>query len=121
MPDKRNYARVQFVENAQVNCAGAVIDCRVLDIALKGVLLQFPPESVPQLTSDQEVTIIIALEGRDLFLEFQAYATHFNDSTIGFRFTSMDSDSITHLRRLLELNSGDPEEIYRELSYMINS
>jgi hypothetical protein len=91
-----------------------------MDISLKGVLLQFSSDSLPQLASDQEVTIIMALEGRDIFLEFQAKASHFNDNTIGFCFTTMDSDSITHLRRLLELNSGNPAEIDRELTFMVN-
>jgi len=121
MSDKRNYARVQFVEKAQVKYAGSTVECCVLDISLKGVLLQFSTESLPDISEKQEVVILMELAGSDICLEFHAHASHFDDHTIGFCFTTMDSESITHLRRLLELNTGDPEEIDRELSYMVNN
>jgi hypothetical protein len=35
------------------------------------------------------------------------------------RCDSIDLDSITHLRRLVELNAGDPRELDRELAILI--
>jgi hypothetical protein len=120
MNNKRNYARVPFIKQAQVQCGDTKSAGCLIDISLKGALLQFPPDAIPSLTCDNQCEIIIVLAGSDIQLRFQAKATHFNDHTIGFNFTSMDGDSIIHLRRLLELNTGNPEEIDRELSYMIN-
>jgi hypothetical protein len=41
---------------------------------------------------------------------------HVEDQHIGFRCEHIDLDSITHLRRLVELNVGDTDILYRELS-----
>jgi hypothetical protein len=38
---------------------------------------------------------------------------------VGFHFTEIDADSMAHLRRLLELNTGDAGEIERELERMV--
>jgi len=32
------------------------------------------------------------------------------------QWQNIDLDGLTHLRRLLELNMGDPEEMHRELA-----
>ena len=38
---------------------------------------------------------------------------------IGLQCESIDLDSITHLRRLVELNAGDPALLDRELSSLL--
>ena len=35
---------------------------------------------------------------------------------IGVEWSSIDIDSLEHLRRLIELNSGDPEEVRTEMT-----
>jgi hypothetical protein len=44
---------------------------------------------------------------------------HLENTHVGLRCESIDLDSMAHLRRLLELNSGDPELVERELSALI--
>jgi hypothetical protein len=41
---------------------------------------------------------------------------HCESEHVGFHCDHIDIDSITHLRRLVELNLGDPELLERELS-----
>jgi len=86
MPNKRSYARVQFIEKAHLKCDGINNDCCVMDISLKGALLRFPKDKVPQLQAEQKCVITMVLEGSDICLEFNAIANHFNDDTIGFYF-----------------------------------
>lgn len=119
MTEKRHYERVNFVEQAHVQIGESTLPCNLTDISLKGSLLQFSAGNIPEISPDQDCVISLQLEGSDIVLQFHASATHSQHNTIGFCFTSMDSDSMTHLRRLLELNTGDTEEIDRELSYMI--
>ncbi len=121
MPNKRHYERISFVENAQILLNNTIYNCSIIDISLKGTLLQFAPDTMPTIEANQQATITLALAGSTITLQFQAIATHFNTNTVGFCFTSMDSDSITHLRRMLELNTGDSAEIDRELHYMIKN
>ena len=44
---------------------------------------------------------------------------HCHGRLAGLVCTSIDLDSITHLRRLVELNLGDPDLLDRELSALI--
>jgi hypothetical protein len=44
---------------------------------------------------------------------------HIDGQQLGLRSDSIDLDSITHLRRLVELNAGDPEMLEREISLLI--
>ncbi|MCD6526929.1 MAG: PilZ domain-containing protein [Desulfuromonas sp.] len=117
MSEKRHYARVDFIEQATLCCNGTTYNVTLVDISLKGALLQC---SAPiTVEPDIDCTISLQLEGSDIILQFIAHAAHLHQDTIGFQFTSMDSGSMSHLRRLLELNTGNPDEIDRELSYMV--
>ncbi|OQY21547.1 MAG: hypothetical protein B6I37_08560 [Desulfobacteraceae bacterium 4572_35.2] len=119
MTEKRHYERVRFVEQAQVHCGDNIYSCMVTDISLKGCLLEFEQENLEQLCSDQSCEITLQLKGSDIVLRFEANTTHTHLHTVGFQFKSMPPESMTHLRRLLELNTGNPEEIDRELNYMM--
>ncbi len=44
---------------------------------------------------------------------------HFHEETIGFRFEAVDTDTMTHLVRLLELNTGDAETVESELLFLV--
>lgn len=119
MAEKRHYERVRFVERAHVNCGDTIYPCMIVDLSLKGSLLELDQQSIPPLDTDQLCEISLHLAGNTIVLRFEAVATHSHLNTIGFQFKSMDTESMTHLRRLLELNTGDPEEIDREIHYMM--
>lgn len=118
MSEKRHFTRVDFVEQASLCCNNFTTAVNLVDISLKGALLQLS-SPLPIKASETEGVITLHLEGSDIILTFHARAAHVHEKTVGFEFTTMDSDSMIHLRRLLELNTGDPEEIDRELCYMI--
>jgi hypothetical protein len=46
----------------------------------------------------------------------EGIVAHHHDAVLGVRCKAIDLDSITHLRRLVELNRGDAEDLQRELS-----
>lgn len=49
----------------------------------------------------------------------QVELTHEAKGQLGFVCTNIDLDSIKHLRRLIELNLGDQEELERELGALL--
>ena len=49
-------------------------------------------------------------------ISMNASAANANERSIGFQWSKIDFDSFTHLKRLIELNIGDPELMNRELS-----
>lgn len=92
----------------------------MLDISLKGVLLQLPDGDTAQVgmpclvklplgdTADAEIVIAMAGE-----------LTHVEGRHAGVLCRSIDIESITHLRRLIEVNLGDPAASERELKALI--
>lgn len=95
----------------------------MVDISLKGVLLQLPAGQVPQPGSPCLVklplgsradeaadTIVIAMAGE---------VAHVEGDQAGVLCRSIDLESITHLRRLIEVNLGDPAASERELKALI--
>ena len=87
----------------------------MVDVSLKGVLLQLPGSiSLPrsgafELTIPLNDTIRIVMS-----LDF----AHQEGARAGFHCAHIDMDSMRHLRRLVELNLGDPDALRRELGDM---
>ncbi len=113
MSEKRYFGRVSFGTDARLDIDGQRMTGALLDISLKGALLEF--ETPPQIKAKTACHLSIHLPNSDVVLDFNAEAVHFHDRCIGVKFTESDPDSFSHLRRLLELNTGDPEQVEKEL------
>jgi hypothetical protein len=50
----------------------------------------------------------------------QASVANITDQLVGFECQAIDLDSITHLKRLVELNLGDEGLLHRELITLLN-
>jgi hypothetical protein len=50
---------------------------------------------------------------------FDAEVTHIHDDNIGFKFISIDVETMIHLRNLLSLNVGDYDKITDELDFWL--
>lgn len=110
---ERQFRRVPFEAEVQLAAGEHSWSCRLLDIALKGALLESPvPLNLPPETMAR---IAIPLPGSAITLDFQAMLAHQEATHLGFKFLHEDLDTLTHLRTLLELNTGDPEGIRSEL------
>jgi len=53
-------------------------------------------------------------------IQMEVHVAHSHDTFIGFECEHIDLDSMIHLRRVLELNLGDPMLLERELNEMIH-
>jgi len=113
MSEKRLFGRVSFATDAHLELSGKRLEGQLLDISLKGALVCVQPPV--EIASGTACHMVVDLSGSDISLDFNAEAVHFHNDCIGFKFTSSDPDSFAHLRRLLELNTGDPDQVEREL------
>ena len=113
MSKKRLYGRVSFATDAHLDLEGVQVEGQLLDISLNGALVRLG--TPVEVHAGSPCHLVVDLSGSDISLDFNAEAVHFHDDCIGFRFTSSDPESIAHLRRLLELNTGDPEQVEKEL------
>ena len=119
-PERRRFSRVPFVTRAQVEFAGDRFEGQMIDLSMKGALLEIP--ALTDITAEDHPAAAIRfhLTGSDIELAFQARLVHHHDQLSGFLFSAADLDSMTHLRTLLELNTGDPELVERELEALIH-
>ena len=83
---------------------------------MKGALVEIPP--VWTEISGNKCDLVITLENTDITIVMEMEIAHVDKETIGLRSLSIDLESMTHLRRLLELNLGDPNLIERELALL---
>ena len=118
MEEKRDYQRVPFKCHSQVNIVDQSYPSELLDISLRGVLLELTPPQNIGLGSQCQLDIAFA--SCDVHLQINATLVHREENHYGFRIESLDLDSLTHLRRLLELNFGDADEINREFFHWLH-
>jgi c-di-GMP-binding flagellar brake protein YcgR len=113
--NRRKFQRVLFDADTRIVVDSVEISARLIDISLNGALLERPKHWAT--TTGQKVTISITLDQEEEFsIQMEAEVAHTEESRVGLHCKHIDMDSITNLRRLLELNLGDPGLLERELA-----
>lgn len=114
--DKRRFQRFPFDAKAEIVNEAGRVDSQLLDVSLKGALLALPSGWTAEPGSAHELSF--SLEGSDSNITMQARLAHIEEGCIGFQCTSIDLDSVTELKRLVELNLGDHQLLERELAQL---
>ncbi len=109
--DRRHFTRIPIDTVANIHCPAGQIQTRVLDVSLKGALLERPEGFSGQ--SGEPCTLELLLG--DITVTMQGEIIHTAVDHIGFRCAHIDLESISHLKRLVELNLGDEAALEREL------
>lgn len=115
--ERRLFSRIPFNGSVTLTSDEGRWVCNLVDISLKGVLIDQPEEWTGKL--GQPFQLEISLSEGKVNITMDVATSHIRDQRIGFCCTHIDLESITHLRRLLELNIGDEEQMNRELSALI--
>ncbi len=115
--ERRQFTRIILNSRVELLTTNHSWASQLLDLSLKGALIQSPEKFMGKINEAISLTINI----RDLTIPivFEGVITHIEDDHIGLRCDRMDIDSITELRRLIELNMGDDELLHRELHSLI--
>lgn len=115
--ERRHYARIAFHCPAQLVFSAGKLDVVVIDISIKGALIRLPANAA--LPNGALCQLHVELDAVGEQISMEARVTHLKDGNAGLRCQVIDLDSITHLRRLVELNLGDPQLLERELSALV--
>lgn len=115
--ERRIFSRVPFSGRVTVEGDHAYWQADLIDISMKGVLITRPMEWHGQPGDHYQLKISLG-ENR-LVITMDTSLAHSSNECLGFCCEHIDLDSMTHLRRLLELNLGDEERINHELSALI--
>lgn len=112
----RLFSRVPFFAHVSLQLAGEVLAVDLLDIALKGVLVRsLTPVAV---TLNDKCHLVLPLADGGESIEMSGKVAHVEGRNIGVACDEIDLQSLTRLRRLLELNTGDADLMDRELSLL---
>ncbi|GGL96876.1 PilZ domain-containing protein [Pseudomonas asuensis] len=111
--ERRRFKRFAFDASARIQQGDQSWTEQVNDISLKGLLTKKPAEWTGQ--QDGPFHIVISLDA-ETKVEMDADLVRVEADQLGFACHKIDLDSISHLRRLIELNLGDQSLLERELS-----
>jgi hypothetical protein len=114
--EHRRFTRVPFPATALLRSRGRAWNCVVLDLSLKGALLQRLADWPAASGEAVDLEIKIA---DDVVIQMQGIVAHIEADHAGISCQHIDLDSAAHLRRLVELNLGDEARLHRELAAMI--
>ena len=116
MENRRQFTRVLFSIPAEVKIDNKNYPVSIHDISLNGAL-------VTALNSQHALTgklgvLHFFLSDKVSEVTMNIAVVHTDEKETGLQCNAIDIDSITHLRRLVELNLGDSEQLNKELNQL---
>lgn len=114
--ERRRFQRIPFEAEVELRQDQACWTVRLHDLSLKGLLVS-RPESWP--AADAAPLQACLRLGAEVEVRMLVTLAHQKDGLLGLQCREIDLDSITHLRRLIELNLGSSELLERELGALV--
>ena len=114
--DRRKFSRVPFKCEARLFLPDGEDAVELLDLSLKGALVK--PESPLFVRVGTHGVLTIRLDSFGTHIRMEATVVYPMAGFYGLACREIDLDSITHLRRLVELNLGAEALAEREFSLL---
>ena len=111
--ERRRFQRIAFDAATELAQGERSWTVALHDVSLKGLLVKRPRDWNGD--PDQPFTASISLDDSTR-LQMEVVLTRTRNELLGFVCRHIDLDSISHLRRLVELNLGDESLLERELA-----
>lgn len=118
-PDKRLFTRVPFVASVVLDLFPDHYACTLVDISLKGALVERALSWEAPHGSPCCLTVELAADGTSI--QMKGAVAHSEQGRLGIRCADIDLESMTNLRRLVELNLGDEAALNREIQSMVRA
>lgn len=117
--EKRRFQRFPFDARATIQGKLSTWETHLLDICFKGVLVNAPDDFPVKM--DERFQIEIIFTNSEPLIKADVSLAHSEPGRIGFRVVQIDLDSMSHLRRLVELNLGNSDLLEREFHQLVES
>ncbi|MFY0676500.1 MAG: PilZ domain-containing protein [Neptuniibacter sp.] len=114
--ERRRFTRINFDAATEVKQGDDSWQATLIDISFNGMLLT--TETAIDLETGAAVDLTVHLLGDDVTINTPAVLAHKEDDQYGFSIENLDLDSLTQIRRLVELNLGDEALLERELDHL---
>lgn len=117
--ERRHHSRIAFHAPATLSFVEHRTEVVILDLSLKGALIRLPADALVEPGTCCILHVHLNETESSNEIDMEARIAHVEGRYAGLLCLAIDLDSVTHLRRLVELNLGDPELLERELSALI--
>jgi hypothetical protein len=113
--ERRRFQRIQFDADSRLRQGDRSWEVELCDVSLRGLLVERPPgwDANPGQPFIAEIDLSEVLQ-----IRMEVTLARTEDGLLGFDCRHIDLDSISHLRRLIELNLGDEQLMERELTML---
>ncbi len=112
--EQRHFRRIPFDTRVVLKNDTQEWICHLVDISLQGALVELKDPWVEP--TDGQFTLEFLQAGNHLLIHMEVSIKHVKGNALGLQVTHIDLESISHLKRLIELNLGSSEAINRELT-----
>lgn len=116
--ERRNFVRVEFETAAKLLINEAALQVKVVDLSLKGALVQLPIGAAVRRLAICRLTVPLNGDAGEISMAMKV--AHIDADCIGLICLHSDIDSVTHLKRLIELQLGDVSLLERDLAQLIS-
>jgi hypothetical protein len=114
--DRRRFKRIEFDAKTELSQGEYIWPVKLIDLSLKGLLVEKPE---PWLGNREHHFCVDVHLTPEVAIKMDVLLTHDDHGQLGFVCKHISLESIERLRRLIELNLGDPQELERELGALI--
>ncbi len=118
-PRQRRFTRIPFHVPAQLEIEGEKLPCSLVNVSLKGALVELTQGTAPAKGATCSVTIDLD-PGSGARIRMDGDVAHQRGRHVGIRCDELDLESVQHLRRILEFNVGDESVVLRELGELVS-
>jgi hypothetical protein len=114
--DRRRFKRIAFDARTELRQGEHTWPVKLIDLSLKGLLIERP---TPWLGNPQQDFVVDIHLSEDTDIAMDVGLTHQDKGQLGFVCRHISLESIERLRRVIEFNLGDPQELERELGSLM--
>ncbi len=116
MENRRQFTRILFAIKAELSVENSCYPVSIHDISLNGALITALASEKP--LKNKSGTLKFFLSDGESEVTMDVVIVHEKEHETGLQCSAIDIDSVTHLRRLIELNLGDSKQLDKEISQL---
>tara|TARA_B100000767_G_C19709129_1_gene511933 strand:+ start:333 stop:713 length:381 start_codon:yes stop_codon:yes gene_type:complete len=117
--NRRQFTRVLFSIPAEVEIDNKTYPVSIHDISLNGALVTSMNRQKPLKGKLGVLHFFLSDNVSEVTMNITV--VHIEDKETGLQCNAIDIDSVSHLRRLIELNLGDSNQLNKELNQLSRS
>jgi len=115
--EHRKFTRIGFDSTVTLGNDDTLWEAHVVDISLNGLLVDTPEGWSAELGDEFDVDLLLTKSG-DRFVVMRCRVAWQQGDKVGLERTEIGLEAMTHLRRIIELNTGDAQRVEREFSQL---